>query len=186
MKNVNEYKKRFYNLMESEMGDVRPLIVEQAENNYWKDIKNEFINKGNPVLIDTEGIKSLNWGTHSSNKNNLKYGMSVSWTPDKKDGKVLGFTYSIVDREEHLRKYQLSSKESNESNPEIGAEILARDEAYNKIANLIPDKSDPYGEPHLAAGGVKYRSYYLNGPNNEETYQDIVKLLNAGLETSLD
>ena len=119
MKNVNEYKKRFYNLMESEMGDVRPLIVEQTENNYWKDIKNDFINKGNPKLIDTEKIKSLNWGTHSGNKN-LKYGMSVSWTPDKKDGKVLGFTYSIVDREEHLTEMRL----------------MFGDKAYNKIKSF--------------------------------------------------
>ena len=29
MKNINEYKKRFYNLMESTMGDVKPLISEQ-------------------------------------------------------------------------------------------------------------------------------------------------------------
>jgi len=30
MKNINDYKKRFYNLMESTMGDVRPLIMEQS------------------------------------------------------------------------------------------------------------------------------------------------------------
>lgn len=168
MKNVNEYKKRFYNLMESEMGDVRPLIVEQTENNYWKDIKNEFISKGNPVLIDTEEIKSLNWGTHSSKKNNLKYGMSVSWTPDTNE---LGFTYSIVDREERL----------------TGAEIEARDKAYNKIKSFGEELgyTDKYGESEND-DGVKYRSFRVKGPNDKKTYQDIVKLLNAGLETSLD
>ena len=31
MNNINEYKKRFYNLMESTLGDVRPLISEQGE-----------------------------------------------------------------------------------------------------------------------------------------------------------
>ena len=166
MKNVNEYKKRFYNLMESEMGDVRPLIVEQTENNYWKDIKNEFISKGNPVLIDTEEIKSLNWGTHSSKKNNLKYGMSVSWTPDTNE---LGFTYSIVDREERL----------------IGAEIKARDDVFNEIKSFGEDLgyTDEYGESEK--DGVKYRSFRVDGPNDKKTYQDIVKLLNAGLETSL-
>jgi hypothetical protein len=30
MKNINDYKKRFYNLMESTLGDVRPLIMEQS------------------------------------------------------------------------------------------------------------------------------------------------------------
>ena len=28
MNNINQYKKRFYNLMESTMGDVKPLIIE--------------------------------------------------------------------------------------------------------------------------------------------------------------
>jgi hypothetical protein len=31
MKNIEQYKERFYNLMESTMGDVRPLISEQSE-----------------------------------------------------------------------------------------------------------------------------------------------------------
>ena len=30
MKNINDYKKIFYNLMESTLGDVRPLIMEQS------------------------------------------------------------------------------------------------------------------------------------------------------------
>jgi len=32
MNNINEYKKRFYNLMESTLGDVRPLISEQDDD----------------------------------------------------------------------------------------------------------------------------------------------------------
>jgi hypothetical protein len=32
MRNINEYKKRFYNLMESTLGDVRPLISEQDKD----------------------------------------------------------------------------------------------------------------------------------------------------------
>lgn len=31
MNNINEYKKRFYNLMESTMGDAKPLINEQKD-----------------------------------------------------------------------------------------------------------------------------------------------------------
>ncbi len=31
-KNIENYRKRFYKLMESTMGDVKPLIVEQSEN----------------------------------------------------------------------------------------------------------------------------------------------------------
>ena len=29
MNNINEYKKRFFNLMESTIGDVKPIISEQ-------------------------------------------------------------------------------------------------------------------------------------------------------------
>ena len=32
MKNINEYKKRFYNLMESTLGDAKPLISEQSSD----------------------------------------------------------------------------------------------------------------------------------------------------------
>ena len=31
MRNINQYKKRFYNLMESTLGNVKPLISEQGE-----------------------------------------------------------------------------------------------------------------------------------------------------------
>lgn len=37
MKNINDYKKRFYNLMESTIGDVKPLINEEILPNPWTD-----------------------------------------------------------------------------------------------------------------------------------------------------
>ena len=40
MENINEYKKRFYNLMESTLGDVKPLISEQNEPSFMQSIKN--------------------------------------------------------------------------------------------------------------------------------------------------
>ena len=33
MKNIEQYKQRFFNLMESELGNVKPLISEQLD--YW-------------------------------------------------------------------------------------------------------------------------------------------------------
>jgi hypothetical protein len=35
MNNIEQYKKRFYNLMESTMGDVKPLISEQTKDGNW-------------------------------------------------------------------------------------------------------------------------------------------------------
>ena len=40
MGNINQYKKRFYNLMESTLGDVKPLISEQNEPSFMQSIKN--------------------------------------------------------------------------------------------------------------------------------------------------
>jgi len=40
MENINEYKRRFYNLMESTLGDVKPLISEQNEPSFMQSIKN--------------------------------------------------------------------------------------------------------------------------------------------------
>ena len=34
MKDIEQYKKRFYNLMESTMGDVKPLINEEGQQDY--------------------------------------------------------------------------------------------------------------------------------------------------------
>jgi hypothetical protein len=44
MNNLNEYKNRFYTLMESTMGNVKPLISEQMNNS--SHFKDELINLG--------------------------------------------------------------------------------------------------------------------------------------------
>jgi hypothetical protein len=48
--NLTEYKKRFYNLMESELGNVKPLINEQGETEPQIFDKNYFVNKKNGTL----------------------------------------------------------------------------------------------------------------------------------------
>ncbi len=48
--NVEQYKKRFYNLMESTMGDVKPLITE-SETNKLEGFKLVYA-KFNPILSD--------------------------------------------------------------------------------------------------------------------------------------
>ena len=44
MKTINDYRKRFYNLMESTIGDVKPLISEQSE----RPVPTPTPNPGNP------------------------------------------------------------------------------------------------------------------------------------------
>ena len=46
MKNINDYKNRFYNLMESTMGDVRPLISEQEVKDFSTEIFEELKKNG--------------------------------------------------------------------------------------------------------------------------------------------
>jgi len=42
MKNLNEYKRRFYTLMESTIGDVKPLISEQVnKDTFIEELKNQ-------------------------------------------------------------------------------------------------------------------------------------------------
>jgi len=50
MKNINNYKRRFYNLLESEMGDVKPLIMEQWREDY-QEAKNNYINAFNKIIV---------------------------------------------------------------------------------------------------------------------------------------
>jgi hypothetical protein len=72
-KNIENYKKRFYKLMESTMGDVKPLIVEQSENTNDMivfssytitdnncDSLHAFSKKGNMNEIVQNRIKELN------------------------------------------------------------------------------------------------------------------------------
>ncbi len=72
-KNIENYRKRFYKLMESTMGDVKPLIVEQSENTNDMivfssytitdnncDSLHAFSKKGNMNEIVQNRIKELN------------------------------------------------------------------------------------------------------------------------------
>lgn len=89
MKNINDYKKRFYNLMESTMGDVKPLLMEvysppgaiKGRSRVFKDQKSfeAFIavpsvsiprdNKKFPSLVelDSNGKEKWNWFVRNIN-----------------------------------------------------------------------------------------------------------------------
>jgi len=77
MKNITDYKKRFYNLMESTMGDVKPLINEEILSNPWTD-----------TTTALQGIadyynKALNITTYKKYPNKPKIYFSVKRTHAK-------------------------------------------------------------------------------------------------------
>ncbi len=54
MNNIEQYKERFYNLMESTMGDVRPIISEQPTQQPRMTDSSYFMNK--VVVSDTQAV----------------------------------------------------------------------------------------------------------------------------------
>ena len=50
MNNIEQYKNRFFNLMESTIGDVRPLISEQSVSGDTKQIAGPFFKKGEEII----------------------------------------------------------------------------------------------------------------------------------------
>jgi hypothetical protein len=98
MENIEQYKKRFYNLMESTMGDAKPLINEDSieskplegrNNPDWVNLVNKLRNLSfSPKILtfnsyDTPSIpsQSLNWGTAKSSGG--KYAFAIASTDSK-------------------------------------------------------------------------------------------------------
>jgi hypothetical protein len=69
MRNINEYKKRFYNLMESTMGDVKPLISEDTQHEEFVTPTIKMLSYGHVESLDTPGVeKGWNKSIKSWNK----------------------------------------------------------------------------------------------------------------------
>jgi len=84
MNNIKEYKKRFYNLMESTMGDARPLISEQEVKDFSTEIfedlkKNGFtINNSNANFVEaTKGLLSLLFQSQVDTQQQKYYKLTV-------------------------------------------------------------------------------------------------------------
>ena len=58
MNNLNEYKRRFYNLMESTLGDVKPLISEQPTPT-TVTVDQNVSKSENPLAKEVESLKLL-------------------------------------------------------------------------------------------------------------------------------
>ena len=65
MKNINDYKSRFYNLMESTMGDVRPLISEQEVKDFSTEIFEELKKNGFTIENSNANYVKATKGTFS-------------------------------------------------------------------------------------------------------------------------
>lgn len=84
MRNINEYKKRFYNLMESTLGDVKPLIMENKGFCLTK-FKDTSLPSYKKCMF--EGVSRENFGSMVDNNANNHiyptYGSSVDYTDGK-------------------------------------------------------------------------------------------------------
>jgi len=115
MNNIKEYKKRFYNLMESTMGDARPLISEQEVKDFSTEIfedlkKNGFtINNSNAKIVEaTKGLLSLSFQVQVDAQQQkyykltiIEYKLAVDLNVDLKSEKIspdLLSTFTGVDQ----------------------------------------------------------------------------------------
>jgi hypothetical protein len=102
MNNIEQYKKRFYNLMESTMGDAKPLIneEEQSMDENWSKIVSSLVPTSPKQIKMKDGDHSLNWGSHSGPGND--WGMSIS--------KVGTFSFQSDDPQKGKLVFDLTQK----------------------------------------------------------------------------
>ena len=184
MKNINEYKKRFYNLMESTLGDVKPLISEQDEG--VSDLERK--EQGDKMMKDWIDLHYMNQVFNKeknrpylafNNNGKLDYDMAyrehmASIDDDLKD---LGFPYTFNipegitrDEFESLKKRwddTISKSKQNTKSFEDAEELtLERQlfvkkmvDEYIKTMYLTPGASDVVGND----GKSLANSYTTNG-----------------------
>jgi len=106
MKNIEQYKKRFFNLMESELGNVKPLINEQVHDDRIKDIKADF---GTKFIINVYSRKmpSNNHKIYVTNKYNQELDPSKLYSNDPNFKSYIGefSEKDIQNKLNELKKY---------------------------------------------------------------------------------
>jgi len=95
MKNIKTYKERFYNLMESTIGDVKPLIIENV------NIENR------KTIINSDGTVTI----YNDKKQPQKIRFSIdgplySGDVNVKDIKFENGIYCIVTKKEHIECFE--------------------------------------------------------------------------------
>jgi hypothetical protein len=86
MNNLNEYKNRFYTLMESNMGNVKPLIMEQGLPNGYEDITKWFETPEGQIYLP-DGKYTIGQG-QVCNKDNCVF--TIQTNDNKETGYAIG------------------------------------------------------------------------------------------------
>jgi hypothetical protein len=105
--NVEQYKKRFYNLMESELGNVKPLVKEQDE----PLPPNQFIIGDFIYEIRKEGDKFF---VYRKTNNKLKVGAVFSKAADVYNNEGKGWE-TEEDAEKNAREYSKLMSDFNDA-----------------------------------------------------------------------
>jgi hypothetical protein len=166
-KNIENYKKRFYKLMESTMGDVKPLIVEQSENTNDMivfssytitdndcDSLHAFSKKGNMNEIVQNRIKELN-----------EQGIKIK--PTKVDVSVQGWTvkWSVTLEESDENWDGLSSRGAGCGN-NVGYRAGNNDPSINNGSDSIIQSAASKNPSFNITEIEEINSYYYDGGGN--------------------
>lgn len=85
MENIEQYKKRFYNLMESSMGDVRPIISDSPSKDKG-NVNEGFLTLLGGALLSGAILKVYKWISNYNLKNRME---ETGQIKKSKDGKVV-------------------------------------------------------------------------------------------------
>jgi hypothetical protein len=153
MENIEQYKKRFFNLMESTMGDAKPLITEDSmeskslegrNNPDWVNLVNKLRNLSfSPKILtfnsyDTPSTpsQSLNWGTAKSTGG--KYALSIAST-DSKMPKERMILFNSEDREKQteMHNWWINKGYKTDGRSDISINFKDADKLRNDIESFF-------------------------------------------------
>ena len=140
MENINEYKKRFYNLMGSTLGDAKPLISEQGETP--------------PFIPQTPRTSSPN----SEGPDTLP-GNTVDTQPTSPTSPLSPPEQPNDGKKEYINKIRslLSSMEnSGKHNADTTAQIIVNNTNYFLTRQREWSDINKYGKPLFSNSEVKY------------------------------
>ena len=141
MNNIEQYKERFYNLMESTMGDVRPIISEQPTQQPKMTDSSYFMNK--IVVSDTQAIldKFIGKSMYLYSKNGTcqsSGGKNVVFI-DGKVAKTEEYTSGVPVKIKSI-ELQTENKDGNEV-PKIDNGKLFIHIEFDEVYDMVKDES---------------------------------------------
>ena len=144
---VEQYRKRFFNLMESTMGDVRPLIKESPSNEILNgEIKYPLKTYNGEYYVSSDGEKIPN------GKGIMKYKDGGVENGEFKDGEFLDPDPKSVERKKIYSDKSTHKYTSREYDPSKGISAICGGSEYDECQKWL--NSNPEG---LSSGKVKLR-----------------------------